>query len=35
MAERFGADLTIDIADVPDPDERKRVVRENTPQGWR
>lgn len=35
MAERFGADLTIDIADVPDPDERKRVVLENTPQGWR
>ncbi len=35
IAERFGADLTIDIADVPDPDERKHVVRENTPQGWR
>ncbi len=32
MAERFGADLTIDIADVPDPNDRKRVVRENTPQ---
>jgi len=32
MAEKFGADLTINIADVPDPEERKRIVRENTPQ---
>ena len=32
MAERLGADVTIDIAEVPDPEERKRIVRENTPQ---
>ena len=33
MAERFGADLTIDIADVPDPNASKHLVRKNTPQG--
>ena len=32
MAQRLGADLTIDIAETPDPEERKRIVRENTPQ---
>ena len=32
MAKRLGADLTIDIAEVPDPEERKQIVRENTPQ---
>lgn len=30
MAERLGADLTINIHDVPDPEERKRIVRENS-----
>ena len=33
MAKRLGADLIIDIAEVPDPEERKRIVRENTSQG--
>ena len=33
MAKRLGADLTIDIAEVPDPEERKKIVRENTSQG--
>lgn len=33
MAKRFGADLTIDISEMPDPEERKRTVRGNTPQG--
>ena len=33
MAESLGADLTINIADVPDPEERKRIVRENTIEG--
>jgi len=33
MARRFGADLTIDIADITDPDERVRVVREATIAG--
>ena len=33
MARRLGADLVIDIAEVADPEERKRIVRENTSQG--
>ena len=33
MAKRLGADLTIDIAEVSDPEERKKIVRENTSQG--
>ena len=33
LAERLGADLTIDIADIPDPEERTKIVRENTPRG--
>jgi len=33
LAMRIGADLTIDISDVPDPDERTRIVRENTSRG--
>ena len=32
LAERLGADLTIDIADIPDPEERTKIVRENTPE---
>ncbi len=32
MAKRLGADVTIDIAEVPDPEERKKIVRENTPR---
>ena len=28
MAERLGADVTIDIAEIPDPEERKKIVRE-------
>jgi L-iditol 2-dehydrogenase len=32
MAERLGADLTINIHEVTDPEERKKIVRENTPQ---
>ena len=33
LAAKLGADLTIDIAEVPDPEERKKIVRENTPRG--
>lgn len=33
LAKKLGADLTIDIAEVPDPEERKKIVRENTPRG--
>jgi L-iditol 2-dehydrogenase len=34
LARTFGADLTISIDDVPDPDERVRMVREETPGGY-
>ena len=34
MAKTFGADLTISIDDVPDPAERVRMVREETPGGY-
>ena len=33
LAQRMGADLTIDIDEVKDPDERTRIVLENTPGG--
>ena len=33
LGKRLGADLTIDIAEVPDPEERKKIVVENTPRG--
>ena len=33
LAKRLGADLTIDIAEVPDPEDRVKIVRENTPRG--
>jgi len=33
LAKRLGADVTIDIADVPDPEERTKLVLENTPRG--
>ena len=33
LAEKLGADLAIDIGDVPDPAERIKLVRENTPHG--
>jgi threonine dehydrogenase-like Zn-dependent dehydrogenase len=33
LACQLGADLTIDIGEVPDPEERKKMVREHTPQG--
>ena len=32
FAERLGADLVIDIDEVPDAEERKRIVRDNTPR---
>jgi L-iditol 2-dehydrogenase len=34
LAKTFGADLTISIDDVPDPAERVRLVREETPGGY-
>ena len=33
LAKRLGADLTVDIAEVPDPEERTKIVLENTPRG--
>jgi L-iditol 2-dehydrogenase len=33
LARRLGADLVIDITEVPDAAERARLVRENTPRG--
>jgi threonine dehydrogenase-like Zn-dependent dehydrogenase len=33
LAEKLGADLTIDIAEVPDPEARKDLVRQATPKG--
>lgn len=33
MAEKMGADITINIAEVPDTEERIKIVRDNTPQG--
>ncbi len=33
LAKRLGADVTIDIADVPNPEERTKLVLENTPRG--
>ena len=33
FAREIGADVTVDIADVPDAEERKRVVRDATPKG--
>ena len=33
LGKRLGADLTIDIAEVPDPEERKQLVRDFTPRG--
>ncbi len=33
LGKRLGADLTIDIAEFPDPEERKRIVRDFTPGG--
>lgn len=33
FAERLGADLTISIEEVPDAEERKRIVRDSTPRG--
>jgi len=33
LAERLGADLTVDLDEVPDLEERKRIVRENTLSG--
>lgn len=30
IARKFGADLTIDINEVPDPKEREKIVKENT-----
>ena len=32
FAERLGADLVIDIDEVPDAEERKRIVRDSTPR---
>ena len=32
FAERLGADLVIDIEEVPDAEERKRIVRDSTPR---
>ena len=32
LARKLGADLTIDIADVTDPQERKKIVLDNTPR---
>jgi len=33
LGKRFGADLTIDIAEVPDSEERKQIVKDFTPRG--
>jgi threonine dehydrogenase-like Zn-dependent dehydrogenase len=33
LAKRLGADVTIDIVDIPDPEERTKIVLENTPRG--
>ena len=33
LGKRLGADLTIDIAEVPDPEERIQMVRDFTPKG--
>jgi threonine dehydrogenase-like Zn-dependent dehydrogenase len=33
LARKLGADLVLDIAATPDPVERARIVRENTPRG--
>lgn len=33
LGKRLGADLTIDIAEVPDPKDRIELVSENTPRG--
>jgi L-iditol 2-dehydrogenase len=33
LGKKLGADLTIDIADVPDPEERKQIVKDFTPKG--
>jgi threonine dehydrogenase-like Zn-dependent dehydrogenase len=34
LAKEFGADVTISIEEVPDPAERVRLVREETPGGY-
>jgi L-iditol 2-dehydrogenase len=33
LGKKLGADLTIDIGEIPDPEERKQIVRDNTPRG--
>lgn len=33
LGKRLGADLTIDIADVSDPEDRAQLVRDHTPRG--
>jgi L-iditol 2-dehydrogenase len=33
LARKIGADVVIDITVTPDPEERTRIVRENTPRG--
>ncbi|MEE2754555.1 MAG: zinc-binding dehydrogenase [Candidatus Latescibacterota bacterium] len=33
LGKKLGADLTIDITDVPDAEERKQIVRDFTPRG--
>ena len=33
LAKKLGADLVVDIADIKDPEDRKQLVRENTPRG--
>ena len=33
LAKRMGADVVIDIAEVPDPAERLRIIRDETPKG--
>jgi len=34
LARELGADMTIDIAEVTEPEERVKLVRENTPRGY-
>ena len=33
LAKKLGADVTIDIGEIKDPEERTKIVLENTPQG--
>lgn len=33
LGKRLGADVTIDIAEVPDPEERTQIVKDCTPRG--